>query len=229
MKKKLSPELVNTRSELAEQDFRPAEALAKEVRDALGRCYLLWEDVNLCKEFLTKEPHKDFWRRTFVRNVFVFLEASSYGFKRVALHQSQNFEVDFSSADLAILQEEKYVLRDNGDAVVQDKNFQRFIPNLKFALKCFAKAYGLEFSLNLGNVALQEFEALRNRITHPKELSELSISDEDIKKTEAVCGWVWEVIFPLVQEANSKIISLRNSGSILPRRHPGKRVSDDST
>ena len=64
-------------------------------------------------------------------------------------HQQEIYDVNFSPAEIAMLKEEKYFWDDKGEASVQDKNFQRFIPNLKFAFKCFAKFHGIPFALDM--------------------------------------------------------------------------------
>ena len=143
-----------------------------------------------------------------VRNVFVLMEATSYGFKRIALHQSEIYEVDFSPSEYALLKEEKYTLDNSGNAEIQDRNFQKFIPNLRFAYKCFAKAHGLSSVLDLSSINLKEFEELRNRITHPKQLSDLSISNEEIQRTEKVANWFMEKVSELIDESTSALAPL---------------------
>ena len=174
--------------------------LTEEVQDVLHRCNLLWEDARFCIQFVKKGDNDQFWRRTFVRNIFVLFEASSYGLKRVSMHLSQTLKVDFSPAELAMLREERYVLGKEGNAITQSGNFQAFIPNLKFAFKSFAKACGLDISLNVSGIPLNHFAQLRNRITHPKSLSELTITDEEIQVSETVGRWFWNEISALLNE-----------------------------
>jgi hypothetical protein len=117
------------------------------------------------------------------------MEAASFGMKRMSYHQSRNHEVDFSPAELAILLEEKYSLENNGEVRVEEKNFQRFVPNLKFAFKAFAKSHGSSHIFDASKAPLKEFEDLRNRLTHPKKLVDLTVTDSDIEVTQRVWNW----------------------------------------
>ena len=209
MKKKPSAELVGYCPELSEQVFRPMLELHEEAKDFMERSRALGRDVSRSFESLKSSPQDPFWRRVVVRSTFVFLEACTFGFKRLALHQSAIYEVEFSPAEVALLKEQKHILNSKGEAETQEKNFQRFIPNLRFALDCFAKSHGFTFNLDISKVPLKEFEELRNRITHPKQLSDLTVTDEEIKKTEKVGQWFLDTTAQLMQQATK--------GSLPPR------------
>ncbi len=84
------------------------------MKDFMERSRVLGRDVSRSFETLNNSPQDAFWRRGVVRNVFVFLEACTFGFKRLALHQSQVYEVEVSRAEIALLKEEKHVLNSKG-------------------------------------------------------------------------------------------------------------------
>jgi hypothetical protein len=220
VKNQNTPELVGYCPELPDQIFRPILAIHKEIKDFGHRTRLLGADISFCSDCLKKRPQMEFWRRTLVRNVFVFLEAACYGLKRIALHRNEVWEVEFSQAELALLKEEKYSLDEKGEAHTHDKNFQRFIPNLKFAFRCFAKAHGLTIDLDLSKVALKDFEGIRNRITHPKQLSDLAISDAEITVTTKVNKWFLDTVCVLMQAPKRQSLPVR-----MPRVGPSTRLN----
>jgi hypothetical protein len=192
-----------------ERTFQPVQELCREAQDFLKRSSLLSDDVALCDRTLRNAPDDQFWRRIYVRSVFVLIEACSYGLKRIALHRHSVFDISFSPSELALLREEKHGLNDKGEVYTQDNFFQKFLPNFKFAVRSFAKSHGVTFELNASSVPLKEFENLRNRITHPKKLAELAISDSEITKTDAVAIWFSQALSALLKESNS--------GRVLPR------------
>jgi hypothetical protein len=175
------PEIVN-------QVYGPVEEMAAEAEDFVARLLVLSEDFTKCEKPLKKDYTDQFWRRVMVRNLFVLLEACSYGMKQAALHRHRLLEIDFSNAEIALLSEEKYTL-DDGEPKTSKENFQQFVPSLKFAFKCFAKTFELVFALDMTTSPLKEFQRLRNRITHPKKLPELSISDPEVQKAKQVWKW----------------------------------------
>jgi len=98
--------------------------------------------------------------------------------------------VAFSQADLALLREERYLLKDNGEAFAADGNFPQFLPNLKFSFKAFSKAHGGAFALNTDGLSkLAELLQVRHRITHPKKADDLTISDAHLRLVEDVWKW----------------------------------------
>jgi len=214
------PELVGHLPELSEQVFGPLLEISKEMTDFEERSLLLSKDVELCTNFFNKSPQDQFLRRNIIRTVFVFLEACAYGLKRIALQQHAIYEVEFSPAELALLREEKYMLDDKGEAITQDNNFQRFVPNLKFALRCFAKAHGLAFALDTSAVPLTDSERVRNRITHPKKVSDLSITDDEIKRVETVENWFIKIVSELMKRAHAKSLRVR-----IPQVNPTTRLN----
>jgi hypothetical protein len=175
--------------ELVQEVFGPVVDFYTEIIDYVNRSTVLARDVAKCNCPLRKGSHNQFWRRTIVKNIFAVLEAACFGFKAIAFQRFRHYEIDFSSAEVAILLEHRYMLLDNGEVRTVGNNFQRFIPNLKFAFKCFAKAHGLSYVLDISKVPLKEFEELRNRITHPKKLTDLTITDAEL--TIAYRIWTW--------------------------------------
>jgi hypothetical protein len=198
------PAFVGHSPEMVECVFKRASAYEVELQDLLDRTILLSKDFGQCTKPLKKNPNNQFWRRTAIKNLFVIFEATTFGLKRIALHQHEHREVGFSAAEVAILNEEKYVLENDGKAHALEKNFQRFFPNLKFAFKCFAKAYGFPFVLDVSKDALvKTFEEVRNRITHPKRLSELTVQDHEFQAAIDLWNWFSEQLAKLVAGVNS--------------------------
>jgi hypothetical protein len=206
--KKYIDALVGHCPEMVEHVYTPIAEMKAEVEDFVARCHLLSGDIRRCSLPLKKNPQDQFWRRVLVRNVFVLIEACSYGLKRAALHRFRHFEVDFSSAELALLSEEKYSLN-GGEAKTETGNYQRFIPNLKFAFKTCAKTFGFVFDLDTSKGPLTECERLRNRLTHPKKMAELSISDSEILQMQKMWKWFEDNFVILVQRMKTCSIQVR--------------------
>lgn len=220
MKKEIDAEFVGCAPEMSEQAFGPRLKLYEELGDFVERQNVVGSDAMLCLDFLQKMPHNQFWRRNLIKSVVVLIEANCYGLKRIANYQQAVYEVTFSAAELALLKEEKYILDDKGDVIVEDKNFQRFIPNIRFALKSFSKAYGIPFNLDMSQVPLKDLERVRNRITHPKKLSDLNISADEVNKTRTVALWFLQNISELLKKGGNHLLPER-----ITKFSPAKRLN----
>src|SRR5947207_15071717 len=110
-----------------------------ELRDTL---MVLSKDMQRCNPPLAKNPKNQFWRRTLIRNLFALVEAQMYRMKQIAVTNSDIWSVQFSAAEKAMMREEKYGLKDSGEAYSNETNYPTFLANVKFAFKIFANAQG---------------------------------------------------------------------------------------
>ena len=139
---------------------------------------------------LTK-PNTQFRRRTLVRSFFAQVEGEAFLRKRFALEQREGGDVEFSAAEFAILREEQYDLNNKGAVRTQQK-FLKLADNLRFSFRAFAKAFGSSYSLDVSGSGWQSFKNaidIRNRITHPKRLSDLNITEDNMKDIFAAIDW----------------------------------------
>lgn len=175
--------------ELAEVFRRGRDAYDQE-HDFQKRVLCLSKDVGRCNSALRRAPNDQFWRRSIIKNLFALLEGQLFGMKAIAFHQFGLREVEFSAAELTMLQEQRYKLNEKGEACSSTDNYQKLFSNYQFAFKCFAKSHGSSFQLNNGKIAkLKQLEAIRNRLTHPKRLNALDVSDDELKLCEEVWNW----------------------------------------
>ncbi len=205
--------------EMVKGVYKPIREMQDEIEDFAQRSQVLSGDIQACNTPLQEDGNNQFWRRTLVRNLFALIEGCAYGFKRAALHRHRHFVIDFSPAELAMLAEEKFYLDDKGEAIRAKDNYQKMVPNLRFAFRSFAKSVGLQFELSMSNSPLPTCEKLRNRITHPKRLADLTITDEETQLIGELWKW-FEGEFIRIMDAVIKV-----GGSSLPVRAPQVKVS----
>ncbi|MDQ1611481.1 MAG: hypothetical protein QOG00_1412 [Pyrinomonadaceae bacterium] len=162
-------------------------------------------DIKISLRYLTEVEANQFWRRTYIRTVFAFIEALIFHIKRVLLRVYDAGIVEFSPEELAMLREESYDLSDKGDVVTQ----QKFIPltkNLKFICKAYVRYTKSNYTLKVDDSGWDSFKKsidIRNRLTHPKSASDLDVSDDDIKVVERADNWFKEVTRALLELKDS--------------------------
>jgi hypothetical protein len=211
-----------TRSEFVGH-FPDAVKTFFELEDFLARFAVLLDDVTDCCGPQNENLTSHFWRRIIIRNVFALIEASSYGLKKLALVAGQKRNVEFSLGELTILGEEKHYLDEDGIVRSSGDNFQRFTPNLKFAFKCFAKSLGSSFRLDVSKAPLKAFTELRNRVTHPKQLGDLTITNEELKITMTVHNWYCGELVKIFEDVKPKTLQVSLSGRT-SRVNQSKRI-----
>jgi hypothetical protein len=171
--------------------FSAVRGFYHEIADLRGKHETLHKDSERCIRTAQKFPKNQFWRRMMVKNSFAWFEGTIYGIKRLAIYQFERKEVKFSHAELAMLREEKYELNfDTGKAVVKTNNYPKFNPNLRFAFSCLAKSCEATFELDESIMPqLKQFEDIRNRLTHPKKVKDLEISNGELEICIRVHHW----------------------------------------
>jgi hypothetical protein len=132
-------------------------------------------------------------RRMYVRATFATIEAWIYVMKQIALrsHPDPNCRT-ISEAERAFAQEHEYKLTDSGDVEIRRTKIS-LEANLRFGFKLLAKAGSVPPELDVSGTEWQSFKRaikIRDRITHPKGLSDLNIADEDFNDVTAGFGWV---------------------------------------
>jgi hypothetical protein len=165
----------------------PIGSVLAESRDIFK---LLYEDVELA-ERMWSEQDSQFWRRTFIRSVFALIEGFTYRLKQVALEASKKFSIELSKSEIALLLEESYEVNDKGHAETKPDYIQ--LPkNIKFAFRMYSHAYSLNYQLKIdddGWLSFKEALKVRNRLTHPKSTSDVSVSDQDMSYAETAAIW----------------------------------------
>ena len=148
---------------------------------------VLHSEVNTILEKTREEPRNQRWRRVFVRSLFAYIEGSCFRMKQDALF----FDDEFTPGEIILLEEKEYSLKNNGN--VKERNAHlRSEDNLKFSFMMLAKALGRDFELNLqgnGWVRYQKALKIRDRITHPKKIQNLAITDSEFDIV--LDAWEW--------------------------------------
>jgi hypothetical protein len=155
---------------------------------------VLHSDFYTCSERLNKEGGSQYWRRALVRAFFAKVEGVIYCMKRIA--HSCRFQpgVEFSDGELMVLIEKTYQPNDKGE--VYEQRMQ--IPlktNIKFAFSAYARAYLVDYKLNVGDNRWNDFKKsllVRDRLTHPKEARNLEVSDEELGCLQRAFDWFSE-------------------------------------
>jgi hypothetical protein len=152
---------------------------------------ILHQDILDLGKLALEENKTDCNKRAFTRAGFAMIEGNVFNLKQIALKLSEHGKGNFSTAELAMLEEHNFSLKDNGKAEVQIK-FIALAPNLRFAFSACARAFGVQHELKVDDEGWQSFQEalrIRNRITHPKSVEDLHLSEKDVDHVEASVRW----------------------------------------
>ena len=164
---------------------------------------ILQKDVEKAVEEGKREA-SPYIRRAHIRAFFALVEGLIYQLKQICLQFSEYDDKLFIYSELALLREESYEIHDNGTIVSRTK-FIPILKNIKFAVKCYAKAHNSNFSLTTNENGWHSFICavkIRNRITHPKRSADLTITDEDLTKIGEASAWYKDSIVALLKSCS---------------------------
>jgi hypothetical protein len=145
------------------------------------------------REWTPARGSKDiqFWRRTYVRALFAFVEAQIWFYKTYALMAVEGGLAHLTVGELALLNELQFDLEKG--KVREQKKFLPVAENFRFAVYILAKAYRSTYVLDVSGKEWSWFREaidIRNRITHPKVPTDIIISDEESNKLLHVGRWL---------------------------------------
>lgn len=99
----------------------------------------------------------------------------------------------FHYQELLLLMEFTSDLTENGELVTKRGAKISLKKNIQFAFRSLGKAYGITFNLDKGGQGWQQFLRaikVRDRLTHPKILEQLTVSDDDADDVNGAATWV---------------------------------------
>lgn len=181
-----------------------------KLKDIINPLYILLEDAH-CAEQLLDDNDTQFARRAYIRSVFAYIEGTVWILKQVCLKAKPISGIRrMSLAEHALLSEETYELKSNGEPKVLTK-FYRVPDNVKFIFGLINKLFQAGIDLGVGEKKWESFlKALeiRHRITHPKESLSFEISAKEILMCKEVCSWFNELVLACVKgfaQADKKV------------------------
>src|SRR5688572_30645255 len=156
----------------------------------------LLDDAEAAETYLD-QADSQFARRAYIRSIFASLEGIVWLLKQVCLKVPNiSGPRRLDPVEYALLQDLSYDLKNNGEISVQTK-FLRLSDNVRFTFRVFNRLFKANVDLGVSGASWPAFlRALdvRHRITHPKKVEELDITDEEIKLCREVSGWFNEII-----------------------------------
>lgn len=191
--------------ESSKQKIAENQAFQAALYELVDIMTTLEQDVNKLVTSGKGNESDQTWRRSSYRAVFSWIEGVVYQMKQVAVcTQGGFYQAKFSRAEIAFLQEESYYLDDRGHVKTKNNNFSEIDKNLRFA---YAKlVQGLELSIRLdvgvhGWEQFKEAKKIRNCLTHPKNSSELIVTDENMQALSDTIQWFNTQLSKLVNNA----------------------------
>ena len=173
------------------------------------------DDVTLSLEELAQEDSP--WRRrSFVRAAFASIEALTFILKQDALRLADAQPSQYTVGQLALLREEGFSLNSKGEV----HSSPRFIPsteNFRFAVDMVMQGLfpGFRLSVDVPEwTAFKRAVKVRNRIVHPKGVSDLTVSDED--KADVLTAFQWVNASTIRSLFNAYSARSKVQGSPLP-------------
>ena len=173
----------------------------------------LLDDLLKLNNLLIENPGNNCYRRAFVRSLYSHIEAVCYIWKKTALI-SDNIDIllgkvkkrRLSREEIALINEESYYLTNSGEAKIRD-SYVEATKNFKFAFKVYSRVTGKNLKLNYseeGWRCYKEGIKIRNRLTHPKTMSDLYISEKDEKLLNEVIDWFYGTLILLNIKKDSR-------------------------
>jgi len=154
---------------------------------------LLIQEISRIREKTIEEPENHCWRRVYIRSVFSMIDSICFRLKAEILDARKGLleKNKFSPGEISMLKEQAYEVNNKGK-VTKRKIYLKSEKNFKFAF-CTAAKLTKGFNLDVSGVGWKSFTdavKIRNRVTHPKSISDFSILKKDLSTVNRTFKWV---------------------------------------
>ena len=191
---------------------------------------IIAKDADDC-EAAMKLNDTQFSRRMWIRAYFSWVEAYCYLLRRYVLQLKFSKRVIKPSdiAEFAALNELKYSVTQKGESIAEPAN-TRTVDYIGFSLMACARLDNLGLSIDPGGKdrkCLVDAVRIRDRITHPKGVADVNITDADMKTVYDFKNWFFghlEILHdPVIKKA------IKKTAGIAKRTKKERRLVFDET
>ena len=158
---------------------------------------LLDDSISLLK--LTIDMGEQVLRRSYIRSSLAGVEGAVWVLKQMA-SISKEAEPPYTGEEQALLCDIAYILKDNG-IIKEDAAKISLKTNIKFTFRMLSRLRSCGFELDLGGNGWPKLQAaikLRDRITHPKTLDNLDISENELVESSEGIRWFFDNIMRFI-------------------------------
>ena len=172
----------------------------KTLRQILEILPELVRDVEACEESLNDANDKQHLRRSYVRALFTMIEGTVHSIKELEFAELNSREKSHIPT-LVALKESVFEV-DRRGKIQEGVKFVQIANNLRFAANIFDKTFDKQLDLGIGATKWENFKTsikIRNRITHPKKVDDITISDDELLIIKQVNEWFNGIIKDMIK------------------------------
>jgi hypothetical protein len=158
-------------------------------------------------------------RRDFVRTAFAAIEGWLWNYKQ-EVQSAIGTVREFSAFEEAALSETSYLITDTGKLRAQTR-FTPIATMFRFVTRTAEEQYGATL-VDFETSDWKNFNdaiAIRNRITHPKSIPDLTLSERDIAAVKNALLWLFDVVVATMEKLKlmleDHLVSLREVSEAL--------------
>jgi hypothetical protein len=208
-------------------------AARKELSPYVPENKILRDDYDKCLSALAHYENEGFFRRMLFRSAFAYIEGILYQFKlsTAGLTLAQHFQAArrekpysvMPSPYVGFLTETDFILTDAGE-IRETRALIKLKTNIQYTFKQAASTYRSAYQLDKGagwHCFLRSIK-VRDRITHPKDPSDMAITNVEVKDVQEAVVWFDKAVGDLLDHSDFKAFLLSLTGpKAQPRRKKG--------
>lgn len=194
-------EVRKSREELKISNQRQQAMMAElEHLEYLKLLDILITDVECSIEKFNQDDNQ-FTRRSFIRNVFSFIEGNINMLKQEILVKLKHSRIiKLEPEEILVLKEESPQVEKNGKIKATTK-YVDLLTNIRVTFRYYTKIFDFKYDLDVSKQYWQIFQSslkVRNRITHPKVESDMDISNQELVETYISYFWFKQCVINML-------------------------------
>ena len=180
---------------MKEQVHAHSRNLGKTLDELLQVSSVLRDDVVSLLDVFQEDWPSQPMRRALVRAAWAHIEGTVFAVKQLVLRACDLGSVELTASDREFLSELLIVVDSVGNAKLESK-WCDTLTNVKKTFKLAAACFVLDWRPNFGTQGWQQIIELlevRHRVTHPKSVEQLELTDEEVEVYRNAFAWFVQV------------------------------------
>ena len=191
---------------MTDEQKKAAQGIHKALKGLAQTLQILKEDVRFAEQQLNlhKKSHEQTCRRTLIRCVCAYLEATLSLMKAATLPAADFFSANLSDEEMEVASGHRVKNRVLGKRAP----FSSFPDNVKRTLGAFAKAHAVSCVINYDDAGfcdLCETYGLRNRLMHPKTHLDIEVSNKAFETSIRGFNWFDSAGVRIMKDCKEKV------------------------
>ena len=189
-------------------EIYPHDEYVKSMYELKSMLFHLSNEILKLEQQMQKNKRDIAYLRIYIRTIFSYIEGITFKVKNLSIASAKFHSIKLSVGEELYAQDKRYGLTESGRLI----EMTQYIPlksNIRYMFALASKATKSEYKLRYdkGWASLRDAIDIRNKLTHPKDISCLMVTRADIQKAQIAYRWFTNNVIIILKQVTSNVLA----------------------